>query len=110
MASTDISDYGLDFYNMLDCELSRIWDEGLHITDAGKTFVVFPFKRENSLELVAFTQNDGTLIQSSWVPTDEELVAELKRIDFCAPWVDGMEIKNLLVAKWGENWNEENER
>lgn len=21
-----------------------------------------------------------------------------------------MEIKNILVAKWGENWNEENER
>lgn len=104
MASTDISEYGLDFYNMPECEVSRIWEEGLHITDAGKTFVVFPFKRENSLELIAFTQHEGTLIYSDWVPTDEELVSELKRSDFYAPWVDGMDIKNILIAKWGKNW------
>lgn len=35
---------------------------------------------------------------------DELIVEELRRVGFTAPWVSGMEVKNILVAKWGKDW------
>ena len=30
-----------------------------------------------------------------WIPTDEELVAELKKQEFCAPWVSPFALKQI---------------
>lgn len=113
MASTDIWEYAvdivLDFTQMEDFELARIWDEGLHLTlSDGFEFVAFPIKSYNVPEVIALTPHKGTLIRCRWEnpdELDELVVAELKRIDFVAPWVSGLEVKSILVAKWGKNWN-----
>ena len=113
MASTDIWEYAvdivLDFTQMEDFELDRIWDEGLHLTlSDGFEFVAFPIKSYNVPEVIALTPHKGTLIQCRWDDPDdlnELIVAELKRTGFTAPWVSGLEVKSILVAKWGKNWN-----
>ena len=114
MASTDIWEYAvdivLDFNQMDDFELDRIWKNGLHITDKGLEFVAYPIKSYNVPEVIALTPYEGTLIYVRFKNPDELdnlVVAELKRIGFVAPWVSGMEVKNILVAKWGKNWREE---
>ena len=114
MASTDIWEYAvdivLDFTQMDDFELGRIWKNGLHITDKGLEFVAYPIKSYNVPEVIALTPYEGTLIYVRFKNPDELdnlVVAELKRIGFVAPWVSGMEVKNILVAKWGKNWREE---
>lgn len=114
MASTDIWEYAvdivLDFNQMDDFELDRIWKNGLHITDKGLEFVAYPIKSYNVPEVIALTPHEGTLIYVRFNNPDELdnlVVAELKRIGFVAPWVSGMEVKNILVAKWGKNWKEE---
>lgn len=113
MASTDIWEYAvdivLDFNQMDPWELNRIWDNGLHITDKGLEFVAYPIKSYNVPEVIALTPYEGTLIYVRFKNPDELdnlVVAELKRIGFVAPWVNGMEVKNILVAKWGKNWKE----
>ena len=111
MASTDIGEYAVDiflnFRQMLNCELSRIWDEGIHITvpKVGEC-VAYPDKSGNKADVIILTPYDGTLIRVKGDET-ERIVAELKRTDFSAPWVSGMMVKNILIAKWGENWKEE---
>ena len=115
MASTDIWEYAvdivLDFTQMDDFELDRIWKNGLHlILPSGREFVAFPIKSYNVPEVIALTPYNETLIECKWDDPDELdelIVAELKRIGFVAPWVNGMEVKNILVAKWGKNWKEE---
>ena len=60
--------------------------------------------------MIALTPYEGTLIYVRFKNPDELdnlVVAELKRIGFVAPWVSGLEVKNILVAKWGKNWKEE---
>ena len=52
--------------------------------------------------MIALTPYEGTLIYVRFKNPDELdnlVVAELKRIGFVAPWVNGMEVKNILVAK-----------
>lgn len=113
MASTDIWEYAvdivLDFDQMDDYELNRIWDNGLRIpTPSGNEYVVYPIKSYNTPEVIALAMHEGRLIQCRWKnpdKLDELIVAELKRIGFVAPWVDGLEVKSILVAKWGKNWN-----
>ena len=118
MASTDIWEYAvdiiLDFDQMDDYELNRIWDNGLHITlPDGVECVAFPIKSGNTPEVIFLTPYENTLIQvvnidaNSQNKLDELIVAELKRIGFVAPWVDGLEVKSILVAKWGKNWNKD---
>lgn len=114
MASTDIWEYAvdivLDFNQMDDFELDRVWKSGLHITYKGLEFVAYPIKSYNVPEVIALTPYEGTLIYVRFKNPDELdnlVVAELKRIGFVAPWVSGMEVKNILVAKWGKNWREE---
>lgn len=113
MASTDIWEYAvdivLDFRQMDSYELNRIWDNGVHIfTPSGRECVAFPIKSGNTPEVIALTPDNGTLTRIRWTnpdKLDELIVAELKRIGFVAPWVDGLEVKSILVAKWGKNWN-----
>ena len=114
MASTDIWEYAvdivLDFTQMDSYELNRIWENGLHlVAPSGREFVVFPIKSGNTLEVMSLIPYDGTLIECEWENPDklnELIVAELKRSGFTAPWVDGWEVKSILVAKWGKNWKE----
>ena len=124
MASTDIWEYAvdiiLDFDQMDSYELNRIWEDGLHI---------FPFTRYPEMEWVVFPMKarytDGTfeasviilcqegeklevvLWGSDPILLYERIVAELKRVGFVAPWISGMEVKNILVATWGKNWNKD---
>ena len=116
MASTDIWEYAvdivLDFTQMEDFELDRIWDEGLHLTlSNGFEFVAFPIKSYNVPEVIALAPAPGNDKMLTYVRFDdpnklnEMVVAELKRIGFVAPWVSGLEVKSILVAKWGKNWN-----
>ena len=113
MASTDIWEYAvdivLDFTQMDSYELNRIWDNGLRlIAPSGREFVAFPIKSGNIPKIMALTPHEGTLIECVWKnpdKLDELVVAELKRVGFVAPWVDGLEVKSILVAKWGKNWN-----
>lgn len=115
MASTDIWEYAvdivLDFTQMDDFELDRIWENGLHLTlPSGREFVAFPIKSYSVPDVITLTPYNETLIECKWDDPDELdnlVVAELKRIGFVAPWVSGMEVKNILVAKWGKNWKEE---
>ena len=114
MASTDIWEYAvdivLDFTQMDDFELDRIWKNGLHlILPSGREFVAFPIKSYNVPDVITLISYNETLIECTWENPDrrdELIVAELKRIGFVAPWVSGMEVKNILVAKWGKNWKE----
>lgn len=114
MASTDIWEYAvdivLDFTQMDSYELNRIWDEGLHITlPTGFEFVVYPNKGGNVPQIIALTPDNGTLIECEWEnpdKLDELIVEELKRVGFTAPWVYGLEVKNILVTKWGKNWKQ----
>ncbi|MBR1645513.1 MAG: hypothetical protein IJ685_01925 [Selenomonadaceae bacterium] len=113
MASTDIWEYAvdivLDFDQMNSYELNRIWENGLHlIAPSGRNLVVFPIKSSNAPRVITLTPDNGTLIECEWTnpdKLDELIVAELKRIGFVAPWVDEWEVKSILVAKWGKNWN-----
>ena len=115
MASTDIWEYAvdivLDFDQMDPWELDRIWDNGLHLTlSSGREFVVFPIKSYSVPEVIALTPYNETLIECEWEDPDkldELIVAKLKSIGFVAPWVNGMEVKHILIAKWGKNWREE---
>ena len=118
MASTDIWEYAvdiiLDFDQMDSYELNRIWDNGLHITlPDGVEYVAFPIKSGNTPEVIFLTPYENTLIQvvnidaNSQNKLDELIVAELKRVGFVAPWISGMEVKNILVATWGKNWNKD---
>ena len=115
IASTDIWEYAvdmvLDFTQMDSYELNRIWDEGLRITlSDGFEFVAFPIKSGTIPRVIALTPDEGTLIECDWEnpdKLDELIVAELKRSGFVAPWVDGLEVKNILVAKWGKNWRDD---
>ena len=116
MASTDIWEYAvdiiLDFDQMDDFELDRIWKNGLHLIDqGGNEFVAFPIKSYNVPEVIALIPYNGALTEYIWKNPDklnELIVAELKRSGFVAPWVNGMEVKSILVAKWGKNWKETN--
>ena len=114
MASTDIWEYAvdivLDFNQMDSYELNRIWENGLHLTDLeGNEFVAFPIKSRSEPRVITLTPDNGRLIECDWTNPDklnELIVAELKRSGFTAPWVDGWEVKSILVAKWGKNWKE----
>ena len=114
MASTDIWEYAvdivLDFTQMDSYELNRIWKNGLHlVAPSGREFVAFPIKSRSEPSVIALTPYNGRLIQNIWTNPDrlnELIVAELKRSGFTAPWVDGLEVKSILVAKWGKNWKE----
>ena len=113
MASTDIWEYAvdiiLDFDQMDSYELNRIWDNGLRLTTpAGWEFVAYPIKSRSVPAVMALTPREGTLIEVIWKnpdKLDELIVAELKRSGFVAPWVDEWEVKSILVAKWGKDWN-----
>ncbi len=114
MASTDIWEYAvdifLDFNQMDPWELNRVWEEGLHITVCDKECVAYPIKSYRVPKIIVLAPYEGTLIRVSWDDEnelDEYIVAELKRIDFVAPWVNGLEVKSILVGKWGQNWKEE---
>ena len=124
MASTDISEYMvdiiLDFDQMDPWELNRIWDDGLHLFPLSKEpeteCVVYPYKLNYTdgtfeVERMIIIPYEGKLIRALWkddiTQLDEVIVAELKRVGFAAPWVSGMEVKNILVARWGKNWNKD---
>lgn len=114
MASTDIWEYAvdivLDFNQMDPWELDRVWENGLHFTlRSGREYVVYPIKSYRVPDVITLAPYNETLIECKWDDPDERdelIVAELKRIGFVAPWVSGMEVKNILVAKWGKNWAE----
>lgn len=112
MASTDIWEYAvdiiLDFDQMDPWELNRVWEEGLHLTVCDKDCVAYPIKSYNVPKIIVLAQHEDTLIPVQWEnedELDEDIVAELKHSGFVAPWVNGLEVKNILVAKWGNNWN-----
>lgn len=122
MASTDIWEYAvdifLDFTQMMDCELNRIWKEGLRLVDPdGDEFVAFPIKSYDPPRVIALIpdpniapdeRDEGWLIEYKWEnpdELDELIVAKLKSVGFIAPWVNGLEVKSILFAKWGRNWN-----
>lgn len=110
MASTDICEYMtdivLDFDYMTNYELNRIWDEGLRIIESdGFEFVAYPFKGDAVPEVIAIAPYENKLTYYRWKNPDmldEVIVKELKRIGFSAPWVDGWEVKDILIAKWGK--------
>lgn len=114
MASTDVWEYAvdivLDFNQMDSYELNRIWDNGLRLTVISDLeCIAYPIKSWNVPKVMVLTPHEGTLIEVRWDNPDELdriVVEELKRVDFTAPWVSGLEVKNILVAKWGKNWKE----
>ncbi len=124
MASTDISEYMvdiiLDFNQMDPWELNRIWEEGLHIFPftgyPEMECVVYPLKAHYSdgtfeARVIIICQDGEKLGEVLWdgnpILLYERIVAELKRVGFAAPWVSGMNVKNILVATWGKNWNKD---
>ncbi len=112
MASTDIWEYAvdivLDFSQMDSYELNRIWDNGLRLTSISDLeCIAYPIKSWNVPKVMVLTPHEGTLIEVRWDnpdKLDELIVEELRRVGFTAPWVSGMEVKNILVAKWGKDW------
>ena len=71
--------------------------------------MVYPNKGGNTSKVMALAVHEGTLIECDWKnpdKLDELVVSELKRVNFSAPWVSGLEVKNILFAKWGKNWKE----
>ena len=100
MASTDIWEYAvsifLSFKQMDIYELSRIWDEGLHLTAVSDLeCVAYPIKSRSIPAVMVLTPYEGTLVQVTWDNPDELdriIVEELKRVGFVAPWVLGYRV------------------
>ena len=118
MASTDIWNYAvdivLDFDRMMYCERARIWDEGLHIIPpSGLNWVVYPMKDKTIPNMIVFEwskRNPNKLLYEVLYGSDVRatleriVVNELKRIGFSAPWVSGLDVKRILIDRWGKDW------
>gem|GEM_PF-4822771 len=45
--------------------------------------------------------------ECDWIQTDEELVAELKKQNYCASWIRPGELKHILLKKFPEAFAED---
>ena len=118
MASTDISEYDFDFYDMDEYETARVRENGLHMyrvigedVQRIREYILYPMKfyYPGKLDILALVVDDDKLIQSLWVPPDEYIVEALRQQHFQAPWASEREIGNILIAKWGENWDSDSD-
>ena len=105
---------GLYPENLIPCEAGEVWSCGLIMKHDGKEVCVLPDKSKGLtirtfvwLEKDALEEGDedwdccyNIFGEYDWVPTDEELVAELKKQNFCTPWVGPGEMKYIILQKW----------
>ena len=100
VASTPLR--GLYVGDLIPEESWEVWTDGLIVQHDGKEVCILPDKSEGDLKVRTFIMKNGNLFDYDWIPTDEELIAELKKQDFCAPWTEPGELKYIIVKKWPE--------
>ena len=92
---------GLGVGDLIPEEAWEVWSEGLIVQHDGREVCILPHKSKGELKVRTFTMDEnGDLYDCDWIPTDEELIAELKKQDFCAPWVGPGEMKYIILRKW----------
>lgn len=100
---------GLGVGDLIPEEAWEVWIEGLIVQHDGKEVCILPDKSKGDLKIRTFIMKNGDLFDYDWVPTDEELVAELKkkgwRAGDCASWLEQGEIKYILLQKFPEALN-----
>ena len=97
---------GLGVGDLIPEEAWEVWIEGLKVNHNGREVCILPDKSKGEFKVRTFIMNEnGDLFDYDWVPTDEELVAELKKQDFCAPWVEPGELKYIIVRKFPDALN-----
>ena len=106
MAGYDINQTpmaGLDIDDLVADDASEVWSDCLIIEHDGKEVGIIPNKTKSELKIRTFIKNEyNELRDYDWTPTDEELVAELKKQGYCAPWVGAGALKHIIVRKWPE--------
>ena len=105
MACTDLKATPFTRADMLPEEAHEVWVDGLIMKHDGKDVCVIPDKSDDELKLCSFTMDDHYLLDDyDWVPTDEELIAELKRRygKFKGYHGDPGELKWVIERKWPE--------
>ena len=106
MAGYDINQTpmaGLPIESLIPDEAHEVWTYCLIVKHNGKEVGIIPEKTKSELKVRTFIKDkNGKLVDYDWTPTDEELVAELKKQPFYAPWVSDGAIKHIIVRKFPE--------
>jgi len=107
--------------DLIPCEAGEVWSCGLIMKHDGKEVCVLPNKSKGMvvetfvwLEKKELDEYDedwdccyNVFGYYDWIPTDEELVAEIKRQDFCATWTQPGELKYIILKKWPDAFNDD---
>ena len=109
MAGYDINQTpmaGLPVSCLIPDEAHEVWSTCLIVKHNGREVGIIPEKTKSELKVRTFIKDEnGKLVDYDWTPTDEELVAELKKQPFYAPWVGAGELKHIIVRKFPEVLN-----
>ena len=104
MASCDVAGTpmaGLGVGDLIPEEAWEVWIEGLKVQHDGREVCILPDKSKGDLKVRSFTMNEyGDLFDYDWVPTDEELVAELKKKNYKPGLVEPGELKYIILRKF----------
>lgn len=116
MAGCDVNETPMSGFfpeALMSCEAAEVWSCGLIMKHNGKEVCVLPDKSKG-LNIRTFVWLDEEVLEGDedyengfkvfgeydWKPTDEELVAELKKQKFWAPWVGPGELKYIILKKF----------
>ena len=94
-------------------DMSLIWNDNVKITHDGEEYVMIPNSEDNYRIYVygwveADDPEDGYVLKKiDWTPTDEEVVAALKKRGYRGPYTgkDDPEVLELFKMRWGEDFN-----
>ena len=99
IAATPMSGYGVG--DLIPEEAWEVWIEGLIVNHKSKEVCIIPDKSKGELKVRTFTMDqDGNLFDYDWVPTDEELVEELKKQDYESGFSSPGQMKYIILKKW----------
>ena len=104
VAGTPMS--GLGVGDLIPEEAWEVWIEGLKVNHNGQEVCILPDKSKGELKVRTFIMDqNGDLFDYDWIPTDEELFAELKKQNYESGFVDPGEIKYIILQKFPEALN-----
>ena len=109
MASCDVAGTpmsGLGVGNLIPEEAWEVWIEGLKVQHNGKEICILPDKSNGELKVRTFIMNkNGDLFDYDWVPTDQELINELRKQGYESGFVEPGELKYIILQKFPEALN-----
>lgn len=92
---------GLGVGDLIPEEAWEVWTDGLIVKHNGREVCILPDKSGGELKIRTFTRNKyGYLFDHDWIPTDEELIAELKKQDYYNPLIEPGNLKYIILRKW----------